>query len=66
MKPYSTIRLEEWPDVDDIKTQGRNRSAGGKDYFKNKWYKKHVRRGLKRINKQRLDKEMYNDILSGF
>lgn len=53
MKPYINKRLTPCPDVADIQVEGRNTSAGGKDYFKNKVKKRQIRRHLKRQDKQR-------------
>jgi hypothetical protein len=55
--PYKNKRLTSWPDVADIHYEGRNTSAGGKDYLRDRKKKAQVRRYLKRSDKQ---KELYD------
>lgn len=56
MKPYATIRLTEFPDVADIKGEGRASHIGrfaepGGDY-KNYTRKAHIRRATRRYLKR--------------
>ena len=65
MRLYSTIRLEELPDIDDIQGEarvshvGRYREPGGdfKPYIRNKAGKAANRRILKRSDRARLERE---------
>ena len=69
MKPYKTIRLEEFPDVGDITSEGRKSSVGklpGKSgeyrsYTRNPKIRKATRRSLKRSDKNRFDRQLQND-----
>lgn len=52
MKPYKTLKLTEYPDVQDIISEGRRSAVGGKPYCSSK-KKKLIRRYLKRADKAR-------------
>jgi hypothetical protein len=60
MIPYKNKKLTSWPDVADIHSEGRNTSAGGKDYLRNRKKKAAIRRNLKRADKQISMKEIRN------
>jgi hypothetical protein len=59
MKPYQTIKLIEYPDIADIKSDGRKSSVGrvddGRDYhgYCRSKHKKISRRHMKRSDKAR-------------
>lgn len=65
MRPYKTIRLEEFPDIGDIQAEarashvGRLPEKGGdfKPYTRNKAKRRAIRRSLKRGDKARAIKE---------
>ena len=65
MRPYKTIRLEEFPDIGDIQAEarashvGRLPEKGGdfKPYTRNKAKRRAIRRSLKRRDKARAIKE---------
>jgi len=62
MFPYKNKKLTDWPDISDVKDEGRKTSAGGKDYFKNKKAKASSRRYLKRADKQKSMSEIKDAI----
>jgi len=53
MRPYQYIKLEEYPDVADIQSEGRKTAIGGKDYFRKKVSKRQARRYLKRQDRHK-------------
>lgn len=65
MRPYKTIRLEEFPDIGDIQAEarashvGRLPEKGGdfKPYTRNKAKRRAIRRSLKRGDRARAIKE---------
>ena len=68
MRPYRTIKLEEFPDIGDIQSEarashvGRLPERGGdfKPYIRNKPKKASIRRMLKRSDKARSAREGLN------
>ena len=67
MKPYTTIKLTENPDVGDIREQGRKSSVGklknGRGYSAGP-SKKTTRRNLKRADRQAVDRQVANENIS--
>lgn len=61
MHPYKYKKLTSCPDVADCQIEGRNFSAGGKNYCNPK-NKASSRRYIKRSDKNKIDKETIKDI----
>lgn len=57
MRPYHSIKLTEFPDVGDIRAEGRHSRVGrldDKSYIRDPRRKAAVRRSLKRADKRRM------------
>lgn len=67
MKPYGVKRNPEldMPDIQTIKEFGLNKSAGGKDYFKNKRTKKAIRRIYKKKERTNAKQSIKSDSENG-
>jgi hypothetical protein len=62
MVPYKSRRLTGSPDVADCQIEGRNFSAGGADYNRNRRLKAAARRYLKRADKEMVQQEIKADL----
>jgi len=71
MRPYLSIRLTQWPDMADLKAEGRKAAAGnlrgrnGRDIrglFRHPRVKRAVRRTLKRIDRRRVQAQAVEDM----
>lgn len=65
MRPYVTLKLEQWPDVADLKAEGRPRHLGslkGRSLFRRAAAKHRARRYLRRLDRRNLRLQLASEL----